>query len=159
MTHLVTPRRKKIASLLVRGKPKSLALELIKHRRYLQPLLGQVGALLKREMRHLCSNNVADSITSIKLANFSWSNYFRKIKSHAPCIVELLTLILTGKSKTNKDIIRVTGLIVSIITSFKRSSMNVVQKMISIILYAGHCSKQVNKVTKNLFHFLYCIGV
>lgn len=156
MTHLVTPRRKKIASLLVRGKPKSLALELIKHRRYLQPLLGQVGALLKREMRHLCSNNVADSITSIKLANFSWSNYFRKIKSHAPCIVELLTLILTGKSKTNKDIIRV---IVSIITSFKRSSMNVVQKMISIILYAGHCSKQVNKVTKNLFHFLYCIGV
>lgn len=108
------------------------------------PLLDRVGALLKKEVQCLCSEKVSQLLTNLpKLSEFSWINYLEVIKSHAPFIVNLLLMILSGKKKKNEDVNRITGLIISIITCFKRNSLNIVQKIVSILLYAGHCSKEV----------------
>ena len=55
----------------------------------------------------------------------------------------MLSIILMGKHKEKVDVIRITGVIISIFTSFKRKLLNIFQKLVSVILYAGHCSKQV----------------
>uniref|UniRef100_A0A1X7VYY1 Uncharacterized protein n=1 Tax=Amphimedon queenslandica TaxID=400682 RepID=A0A1X7VYY1_AMPQE len=54
----------------------------------------------------------------------------------------MLSIILMGKHREKADVIRITGVIITIFTSFKRKSLNIFQKLISVILYAGHCSKQ-----------------
>ena len=107
------------------------------------PLLDRVGALLKKEFQCLCSEEVSQLLTNLpKLSDFSWINYLEVIKSHAPFIVNLLLMILSGKKK-NENVNQITGLIISIITCFKRNSRNIVQKIVSILLYAHHCSKEV----------------
>lgn len=82
----------------------------------MNPLLDRVGLLLKKEVWYLCSEKVSTLLLDLpKLSEFSWVKYLEVIKSNAPHIVDLLSIILSGKKKKNEDVHRIVG---AIITSF-----------------------------------------
>jgi hypothetical protein len=60
-------------------------------------------------------------------------------------IEALRTCLQTRTKHTNTNAI--IAVIISIITKHRRSDSCLTQKMISLILYSGHCSKKVSVVT------------
>ena len=142
--NLTTPRRKKLTRLLIRGKPPSVACQVLKDPRYLSPLLLKMGRIIAKEVAVLCSDRVSSLLSSSKkndFVTFKWEKLF-EVESHAPCLLKILTTALQTKNE-NKTAVPLIGVIVSILCSFRRRSMNLIQKIVSVILYAGHCSKQV----------------
>ena len=77
------------------------------------------------------------------LLSFKWEKIIQEAETVASCLLHVLKISPQTKNdkKTSTPII---GLIISILCYFRRS-MSIVQKVVSTILYAGHCSKQVNK--------------
>ena len=124
MKHLTTPKRKKITCLLTKGKLTSLASELMKHSKYARPLIHKIAAVVRKELKVLCSDSGSHIFSSNRLSNFSWADYVGKIEKYDPSLVETLSIILTGKYKENVDVVRIIGVIISILTSFKRKSLN-----------------------------------
>ena len=74
---------------------------------------------------------------------FKWNSVIREAEKFAPCLLSVLkvSLEIMNKAKASDPII---GFIISILCFYRRRSINAVQKIIAIILFAGHCS---NKVT------------
>jgi len=96
------------------------------------------------ELQWICSDN-ASSILKNKgdnaLLKFDWQQIFDEAKQHTPIFFDLL-LNLFGMHNKQQAIIAI-GTIFSIVCHMKRDTMNQYQRLISVILYAGHCSKQV----------------
>ena len=130
--------------LIVRGKPASLAAQVLNDVRYKSTVIKDVGKIIKKEIKQLCSDKTSSCLRSTKksaLIGFSWEKLFKEAEYAAPCLLQFLTISLAIKNgKNSKPII---GLFISVFCYFKRGSMNVLQKIIAIILYSGHCSKQV----------------
>lgn len=66
----------------------------------------------------------------------------REISTRAPVLLR----ILTAATKTRKDRpnqFTVIGMCFALILKHRNPSLNLIQKIISLILYAGHSSKQV----------------
>ena len=134
-----------MCKLLTRGKPKSIIDQCFKDTRYRIHAIEATGRLIHRELMKLCkddSNSILMSQDSAKLQTFSWSNVLDEAKIHCPSLLYLLRLLtITRTPRSNTDAI--IGFILSILCKFRRPSMNLPQKIISLILYNGHSSKQV----------------
>ena len=141
---MYTPRRRKLTHILVKGKPQSLVNQVMKDPRYLTLLLTKVGMLIKQEISTLCSDNVYSVFSNIEsLSSFSWEKVMQEAEKYAPSFLKILLTAL-WKEKESNCVHHIAGLVLSIFCCFRRRSRNTVQRIISIILYAGHCSKQVN---------------
>ena len=80
---------------------------------------------------------------ALSLKTFTWAPILNEAEKHAPTLVELLR-ISTGpgkKKQSNHDIL--IGTCISIICKY-RNGMALFQRVISLILCAGHSAKKVN---------------
>ncbi len=68
-----------------------------------------------------------------------------ELKQYAPMLLSILSSCTTTRSpRDNRD--AVIGFVSSILLKFQFGKMNTVQKLVSLILYAGHFGKQVCQV-------------
>ena len=91
----------------------------------------------------MCSHTVVSVLQSKSkdaLQAFQWSKLAEQMIDHAPLLTEILTACVHSKSTPNTDAI--VGLCGSIFNC-RNKSMNLVQKIISIILYSEHSGKQI----------------
>ena len=95
----------------------------------------------------MLSSATVDSILQSRdlyhLKHFKWSMLLEELSTHCPVlatILELTTKTKTARSNTNA----VVGMCVALLTSHRNSRMNLIQKITSLILYAGGTSKQVH---------------
>lgn len=131
--NLHTPRKRRLSSLVVRGKPTAIARYCLLEPKYCTAILTELGKVILKEM---CSDKVRGNKVSA-LESFTWEKVTDEAKLHAPLTFNLLSSCTTGQQ--NK-----TGYVLALLCNLRWSCMNLFQKMVSLILYAGHCSKQVS---------------
>ena len=137
-----TATEKQLITLVTRGKPSSVAKFCLSNPPYCVEILTALGNIIAGEVKQLCSDAV-DSILRRKdlssLKCFSWSEIIEEAKVHAPFMHNLL--FNCSPDHQHKEYIL--GFIISLICSLQWKNINLPQRVISLILYAGHCSKQV----------------
>ena len=75
------------------------------------------------------------------LHQFSWESVAKEAKMHAPILYGLLKTLI---SKEDKEYM-ITFLI-AMLCHLRWRNMNLHLKLVSCVLYAGHCSKQVSEL-------------
>ena len=107
-----------------------------------------IGKELQGEIAAICSddyNSITRQKSNSAIGNFNHvkQSLLMEMKTKAPTLLSLLKSCLrTRRPRKNTDLIIV--LITSLLCKHRRPSACQLQRIISLILYAGHSSKQVS---------------
>ena len=101
-------------------------------------MLKKIGRVLEVEMKAMCSVQVESILSSKINDDITWDKVMTELKKHAPTLIELLSCTKTCKSRVSTICMSA-----ALLLTFCLSRMNLVQRIISLILYAGHCGKRV----------------
>ena len=111
-------------------------------------ILKLVGKTVHAEIKKFCSDVVKSIIKCddpLSINTFTWQSFSSEISTFAPVLKGILES--TSKSrKSNTDVKIVVCMCVALLLRSRNPRMNLIQKMLSLILYAGHASKQVNQL-------------
>ena len=144
-TYALTPTRKPIGKAVARGHRQGLAVECLKDPIIKRYLLKRIGVLVRNEHRYLCSDSTSSILRSqcvTDLREFSWEKLLDELKANAPIFLSILCeCTRTRRPRGNQD--AVVGMCAAIILKHRFSRMSLVQKILSLILYAGHTGMQV----------------
>ena len=94
--------------------------------------------MTKKELKNMAVNSF---LKSGDVKGFKWSSLLKELKQYAPQFLSVLTSIIPSKKHQNQC--AAIGMCTAIILKHTSSKMSLVQKIVSLILYAGHASKQV----------------
>ena len=137
---------KRIGKYVGRGNRRSIAAAIVQN----TTLRGEVISLLCREaqqeIKKLCSDS-HDSILRMTskpaLENFTWERVWQELQLNTPLLANFLTGFLP-KSKEASCFLPALCVCASIVIKLQNQKVNVVQSMISLLLKAGHATKQVS---------------
>lgn len=113
-------------------------------------MVTAIGRILRNEIAMLCCDNF-DSIMrvktkdSVKDFDLIISTINKELQSKTPTLLSLLQWCFKKKKKSKFNIDVLIATIVSIMCKNRRPSACIIQKVISLILYSGHSSKQVRE--------------
>ncbi|SMN01816.1 hypothetical protein SPONN_108 [uncultured Candidatus Thioglobus sp.] len=142
--YINTPRRKHMSKALARGSKKSVVEDCFKDPKIHMYLKKKIGRVLKSEIKSMCSNKVNSILRSTSscknLTKFKWSYVIDELKVHAPLLFDILVSCIPLNGANSQAIICMCS---SLIFSNHFKHMNLIQKIISLILYAGRAGKQV----------------
>lgn len=113
------------------------------------PLRGmtvkQICCVVRREVHQLCSTKYEASIlrntSPVALTTFSWRPVIAELKLHAPVLYAVVKAAI-GRPKKKVDPSAI-GIAAAIMLKFRSRVLSQIQAVTSVLLYAGHCSKQV----------------
>ena len=101
--------------------------------------------MLQRDIRGMCSkriNSVLHNKSAAILRQFTWDSLMKELAQHAPTLLHVLKgCTLTSRKKENQD--ATICLCAAILLRFRNRNMNLLQRILSLILYAGHSAKLV----------------
>lgn len=108
-------------------------------------LLKKLIQQLRKEMKCMCSKEVhsvlQDKSAKI-LAKFSWESLISELAVSAPILLQVLRgCTMTRNPHSNRD--ATIGMCAAILLKFRLPTMSLVQRILSLILYAGHSAKMV----------------
>lgn len=137
---------KKVGKYVARGNRRSIATAVVEN----TTLRGEVISLLCKEVRgeikSLCSDS-QDSIlrmtTKPALESFTWDRVWQELQLNMPLLVNILTSFLPPSKRVSNSVIPALCVCASIFLKVQNQKVNVVQTMISLVLKAGHATKQV----------------
>ena len=114
-------------------------------------VVEMLGKELASEVRSMASdgaNSILQSLNTRHLKESSWNLLMDELSKFAPLLMSLLFSAIKRHKVPHTDTdCAIVGLCASILINHQNQKMNLVQKINSLILYAGHTSKEVN-----LFH-------
>ena len=130
--HCLTRSLKTLGRCVGRRSRSAIARQAIKDVRIRNKVIELIGKLLAKELTITCS---VDANSSLR----------KQLKETAPTMVSLLKSAISsnksGLRSPNTDAI--TGLCCSILLRARSQRMNLIQRLLSVILYGAHASKQV----------------
>jgi hypothetical protein len=140
--HLQTPKRRRLAAYLCKGQPSSVAKQCFQHPLYQKEVIKLVGRVIQKEIVKMSTEkSILRSTDASILQQFRWEYVAKEAKMHAPILYMLLKTIIAKEDKEHMIL-----LIISMLCHLKRRNMNLHLKLVSCILYAGHCTKRVSFV-------------
>lgn len=147
--YTVTPSRRRICKPLVRKSYNSFATQCVKKNQATKhAIVNVMGQVLRSEVAAICSDDF-DSITreksidSVQSFKNVISSLHGELRSRAPTLLSLLMSCLkTAKPRRNTTYI--VAVILSIVCKHRRTSSCLIQRIVSLVLYTGHASKQVS---------------
>lgn len=150
---------------MARGSRFAIADECLSQPTIRKYLMKKVGILLRADLKAMCSNGADSILHSQKipdLHSFSWVQLIRELEENAPTLLNVMqSMTYTCKPRENRE--AVIGMCTAILLKFRCKQMCLIQKLVSLILYAGHCGKQVLAIALSiiLHHGLgiYCTQV
>ena len=152
--YILTPKRKKLGKALARGCSKQVAGECLKDPKIRIYIIEKIGKIVRVELCRLCSDKT-DSIlrkhSPKTFKEFTWDALTKELLVNAPVLMS----ILEGCTETKVERVNrkaVIGMCVVLLLKHRFMKMCLVQKIISLILYAGQASKQV--ISSILFMFI-----
>ena len=155
-TFQLTPHRKRIGKAVARGNRKSVAMECLKDPTTRTYLFQRIGVLIRNEMKAMCSEargSVLCNQSPHDLEVFTWDKLFIELSESAPILLSLLQeCARTKRHQENSN--AVVGMCIAILMKNRYSKMCLVQKIVSLVLYAGHSGKQVS-----LWHQYSCVVI
>ena len=135
----------------------SIARQCLKDKLCRKHLISALATEIKAEIQSLCSRET-DSIQKNKnpasFKAFQWSSIVDEATKFAPTLVDILRLITTywtRRKKAKRNSYIVIGLCICILCKHRNPSMALFQRIISLILYAGHSGKKVSYSTYRNF--------
>lgn len=141
--HILHGTPKRVAKSLVRGNRCTVLKRLLSSIAMQKVATTQISKLIAKEIQKMCSDTLSSILrehSETALRFFSWETIILEIEKHAP----LLFTILKGCLSTTPKPMPILCVIVSILLKCRNPKLCMVQSMISIILFAGHASKQVS---------------
>ena len=145
-TYALTPSRKRIGKALARKAPRTVAVQALAGPTTRLHVLSEIGRILRAEMTAMCSDKTASLLRthSIQdLSHFQWKNVIQELEKSAPVFLHFLRQCTqTRTPRQNRD--GVIGVCAAIILKNRFAKMNLLQKIVSLLLYAGHCGKRVS---------------
>lgn len=108
-------------------------------------IIRRVILLLRREITTLCSDRVGSVMLGSspkEMCEFNMQNFIEEAKEHAPILVDILESLTQSRITTVNQSAIMTMILASLCRC-KRPKMSLLHKIISIIMYFGHCTKKV----------------
>ena len=102
---------------------------------------------VKKEVITIASRKYGDSLLRLgqmKLSQFSWKPIVKELQHDAPVLFSILSTVLCKNGKMKLADI---GFTASVLLKNYCTHLALPQAVISVILYSGHCSKQVYTYT------------
>ena len=101
-----------------------------------------VGREIQRDMRKMASINANSILSSESVTEFEWSTLIEELHNNAPVLLSILQAASkTRVPRSNNN--AVIGMCVAILLKQRNPMMSLLQKIISLVLYSSHTSKQV----------------
>ena len=130
---------------IARRSTKRLIQELINNDKTRQQLFNRMSKMIHNEIATMCSNKVNSVLlrhSADDIMSFSWSKLHEELKTFAPVFVSVLqSCARTKQPRVNTN--GVIGMCAALLLKHRYTKMCLVQKIVSLILYAGHAGKQV----------------
>ena len=143
-SHIFTPTRRKICKLLIRRNYRSFATTTLQNQAASKAMLKVLGRKLRGEVASLCSTR-SPSVLSLKPKDGIdgvINSLMSEMGTKAPTLLSLLRWTLkTRQDHGNTGVI--IGMITSIMCKHRKASVCLFQRIVSLVLYTGHSSKQV----------------
>ncbi len=137
---------KKLGRYVGRGKWSSIAQAVLKDEALAGRVVSGVAATIGREVKLVCSAK-HESILMMKtkpaLENFTWRTVWAELQQSAPTLLKVLQEALPRQKRESEAAKPVICMCASLLLKFRNPRVNVVQAVISLILQAGHASKEV----------------
>lgn len=142
----MTPSRKYMGRAVARCSKSAVVAEILKDPATKKHLMKRIGMLVRRELVLMCSKNTNSILSSQSMSDlkeFTWDKLLAELSINAPILLSILQSC-THTSITRPNQNAVIGMCCAILLKFRFSKMSMVQKIMSLILYAGNSGKQVN---------------
>uniref|UniRef100_A0A1X7SNG4 Uncharacterized protein n=1 Tax=Amphimedon queenslandica TaxID=400682 RepID=A0A1X7SNG4_AMPQE len=138
-----TPSRKRALSSFSRGNDMTAIRECFQNQKIRPNIIRKVGQLIRKEIKALSSSNsILKSKSSADLKQFRWNAIYDDLRDKAPFFLSIMESA-TKTRATRKNTCAVICLCTTILLKYRYRELNFVQKIISLILYASHASKEV----------------
>lgn len=139
----LTPSRKGLGKSLARRKPVAIARKCWNHKVIRKHILTAVCRQIRKELAKMCSDSFVSCLRKSTFDSFEFISLINEMEVHASTLLTILKGCFMKKSMVQPSAIPCIGICAAIILKYRRPSMSLVQKLISIILYSGHSSKKV----------------
>ena len=143
----LTPSRKTVGRAVARGSKKQVVSECMKDPKMKMYTIELMGRQLRNELISLCSNATNSTLqnqSADALREFTWGKLHSELEARAPTLLSLLQMC-THTRKPRHNRIAVIGMCVALLLKLRFHKMCLIQKILSLLLYAGHSGKQVCK--------------
>ncbi len=141
-----------------RRNRKSIALQAVQDKRICMQVVKFLGQKITKEMKKMCAKSSNSILRSRNFQQFQLSSVILEMKEHAPNTLSLLCSCLAGcrnsratnlsrKGRTKSRVIepdRVVAISCAILLRGRSQRMNLLQHIVSMILFCGHASKRVS---------------
>ncbi len=111
-------------------------------------IVKNIATRVKSELIKLCSDPVSSVLQQVdkkSITEFSFDAFLTELKTHSPILLNILQQCTTTKvPRSNRT--HVIGMCVAILCKLRNPRMCLFHKIVSLILYSGHCSKPVSKI-------------
>lgn len=105
-----------------------------------------VCCIIRREVHKLCSTKHGECIlrntSSAAVTSFSWMPVVTELRTRAPVLYAVIKAIIAKQQKTTVHPSTI-GTGAAVMLKCRNTFLAQAQTLISVLLYAGHCSKQV----------------
>ena len=143
---MLTPSRKRIGKAVARGSRLAIVSHCLDDAVVRKHIISRIGKMVQSEVATLCSdrcNSILRRHSKEQLLKFKWENVNLEMGEHAPILLSLLhAATRTRRKRPNQE--AVIAMCAAMMCKLRRPEMSTAQKTLSLILYAGHASKQVN---------------
>ncbi len=140
--YILTPCRKRLGKAVARRSKSTVAAEVLKDPITKKYVLQRLGVNLRRELALMCSDKVESILQSQDLKCFTWDKLLLEVSEHSPILYSILqSCTHTRRPRHNRN--GIIGMCCAILLKFRYGKMSLVQRMVSLILYAGSSGKQV----------------
>ncbi len=130
---------------MARSSHKAVAIECMKNQISCNHALSIMCRLIHKEIRSIASTKFESALlykSKDSIYEFEWERVCLEIATHAPVLLKVLTAATkTRTQRPNQS--AVIGTCFAVILKHRNPNLNLLQRVISLILYSGHCSKQV----------------
>lgn len=93
------------------------------------------------------------SMSTDDLKTFSWGRLHVELSTYAP-VWQCILLAATKTRVPRPNTRMITGMCAAILIMYRNPEISLVQKVVSLVLYAGHASKQVKQLAACMQHVL-----
>ena len=154
----LTSSLKRLGRSVGRRSRRSIALQALKDSRIRKQVLAILTKDIQKELKAMCATGKASLLRAIEpaaLTSFSWKALGAELQQIAPTLFSILDGSLhvhippsqMKRRKTDKlrrvSKAAIVGLCAAILCRYRNQSMNLVQRLVSVILYKGGANKQV----------------
>ena len=146
---------KKLGRSVGRANRSAIARQVMKDDRIRTRVVQLIGTHLGKEMKRLCTNEVTSVLRktdSDSVQQFTVQSIIEEMKMHAPSVLTVLRGCLHGRRRSRAkkqksrivDVDTLVGVCCAILLRGRSQKMNLLQRIVSLILFCGHASKRVS---------------